>query len=69
MLEYCDYIMTLIRDNLLANDVDEHQLLRSVTRMKYDLHEDGSLATTKKIMHVTDKHMKRYRITVEVEHE
>ena len=67
MLEYCDYIMTLIRDNLLVNDVDEHKILRSVTRMKYDLHEDGSLATTKKIMHTTDKNGIRYRITVEVE--
>jgi hypothetical protein len=67
MLEYCDYIMNLIRDNLLANDADEHRMLRSVTRMKYDLHEDGSLATTKKIMHVTDQRGTRYRITVEVE--
>jgi len=31
------------------------------------LHEDGSLATTKKIMHVTDQRGTRYRITVEVE--
>ena len=67
MLEYCDYIMTLIRNNLLANDIDEHQLLRTVTRMKYDLHEDGSLASTRKIMHTTDMNGKRYRITVEVE--
>ena len=67
MLEFCDYIMTLIRENLLAIDADEHKLLRSVTRMKYDLHEDGSLATTKKIMHVTDNDGTRYRITVEVE--
>ena len=67
MLEFCDYIMSLIRDNLLAIDADEHKMLRTVTRMKYDLHEDGSLATSKKIMHVTDDHGVRYRITVEVE--
>lgn len=67
MLEYCDYIMTLIRDNLLGNDVDESKLLRSVTSMRYDLHENGSLASTKKIMHVTDKNNTRYRITVEVD--
>lgn len=67
MLEFCDYIMSLIRDNLLALDADEHKMLRTVTRMKYDLHEDGSLSSTKKIMHTTDDHGVRYRITVEVE--
>lgn len=67
MLEFCDYIMTLIRDNLLANDADEHKMLKVVTRMKYDLLEDGSLNSTRKIMHVTDNYGTRYRITVEVE--
>lgn len=73
MLEFCDYIMSLIRDNLsqfcvlVANDADEHKMLRVVTRMKYDLNEDGSLSSTRKIMHVTDNYGTRYRITVEVE--
>jgi hypothetical protein len=67
MLEFCDYIMGLIRDNLLAIDADEHKMLRSVTRMKYDLNEDGSLSSTKKVIHATDDHGTRYRITVEVE--
>ena len=67
MLEFCDYIMSLIRDNLLALDADEHKMLRTVTRMKYDLNEDGSLSSTKKVIHTTDDHGVRYRITVEVE--
>ena len=67
MLEYCDYIMTLIRDNLLAIDVDDDRLLRSVSQMKYDLSVDGVMESTKKIMHVTDKNNVRYRITVETE--
>jgi hypothetical protein len=67
MLEYCDYIMTLIRDNLLAIDVDDCKLLRSVSQMKYDLSVDGVMESTKKIMHVTDKNNIRYRITVEVD--
>ena len=67
MLEYCDYIMTLIRDNLLAIDVDDDKLLRSVSQMKYDLSVDGVMESTKKIMHVTDKNNIRYRITVEVD--
>lgn len=60
---YCDYIAAMIADNLKA--VDAERLLSSVSRPRYDLAEDGSFLSTKKIVAVTDRYGKTYRITVE----
>ena len=67
MLDYCDYIANLIRTYILANDVDECKMLRSVSKWKYDLGEHGELLSSTKTLHVTDMNQKRYKITIEVE--
>ena len=60
---YCDYIAHTISTNLKA--VDGEKLLSSVDRPRYDLNEDGSLASTTKVIAVEDRFGKKYRITVE----
>jgi hypothetical protein len=67
MFEYCDYIAHLISTNILANDVDDERILKMVSHMKYDLHPEGYMLSTKRIMTVVDKNNKRYKITVEID--
>jgi hypothetical protein len=67
MFEYCDYIAHLISTNILANDVDDERILKMLSQVKYDIHPDGYMMSTKRVMTVVDKNNKRYKITVEVD--
>lgn len=60
---YCDYIAHTIAANLRADDTE--RFLTSVSRPKYDLSAEGSLASTRKVIQVTDFQGKAYRIIVE----
>lgn len=63
MLAYCDYIASLIRGNLKANDVDK--LLSSVSAPQLHLAASGAFLSTRKTINVEDRHGKQYRITIE----
>ena len=63
MLAYCDYIASLIRGNLKANDVEK--LLSSVSAPKMHLAASGTFLSTMKTIDVEDRHGKKYRVTVE----
>jgi hypothetical protein len=41
-------------------------MLKMVSHMKYDLHPEGYMLSTKRSMTVVDKNNKRYKITVEI---
>ena len=64
-LAYCDYIATIIQNNLKYEDQKDRSMLTSVSKIQYDLNEYGSLASTKKTMVVEDINGKQYKITVE----
>jgi len=64
-LAYCDYIATIIQNNLKYEDQKDRSMLTSVGKIQYDLNEYGSLASTKKTMVVEDINGKQYKITVE----
>jgi len=62
MLEYCDQIASSIK--ILLGD---HTRFR-VDQIKFDLHEEGYLLSTKKVVTVVDTtHDKKYTITIEAE--
>lgn len=62
-LAYCDYIGFLIKKALREHD--EENLLQAVSGVFYALDERGAFTSTTKIMLVTDRNGKHYKITVE----
>lgn len=63
MLAYCDYIAHIISGKLRTHDSEN--LIRMVTKPKYDITSDGKFLSTKKTITVQDVNGKQYRITVE----
>jgi hypothetical protein len=63
MLAYCDYIITIIKTNLLPHDDLAH--IDTVGPINYDLGPNGEFLGTAKTLEVTDMNGKRYLITVE----
>ena len=63
ILAYCDYISHIIQKNLKKNDQDG--LIDVVGKVQFDLNEDGSYRSTKKVMNLVDKHGTGYTITIE----
>lgn len=63
MIAYCDYIVTLIKRTLLAND--DSKMLDVIGHIVYDLGDYGQFLSTKKTLTVTDMNGKAYQITVE----
>lgn len=63
MLAYCDYIVTIIKANLLS--FDDMAKIDTVGPIGYDLGPNGEFLGTKKTLEVTDMNGKRYLITVE----
>lgn len=65
MYAYCDYIASTISKCLKENDHDS--MLHKISKMQWDLDENGSFISTKKTITVVDRYDKKYRITVEEE--
>ena len=65
MLKYCDYIASIISKELKYVDSRDANMLSSVSKMQYDLNEDGSFRSTTKTILVEDINGNRYKITVE----
>ena len=63
ILAYCDYIAHIIQKNLKRND--QESMIDSVGKVQFDLAEDGSYLSTRKIINVVDKHGTAYTITIE----
>jgi hypothetical protein len=63
ILAYCDYIAHIIQKNLKRNDLEG--MIDSVGKVNFDLNDDGSYRSTKKVISVVDKHGTGYTITIE----
>lgn len=63
ILAYCDYISHIIQKNL--KKMDAEALIDVVGKVQFDLNEDGSYRSTKKVINLVDKHGTGYTITIE----
>ena len=61
---YCDKIAEMIKSML--NEYDPDNLIVGCGPVKFDLNDDGTLASTKKTLFVIDYLRRHYKITVEV---
>jgi len=66
MLEYCDYIADRIYNSLFLDSKTAGTKLGVVGRVRLDLkYPEGWLASSKKIMTVTDTNGQKYKVTIE----
>jgi hypothetical protein len=65
MLAFCDYIAFRAQKFLGEITQSGDTYLRDVSKVSFDLDENGSFVSTKKTMTVTDHSGKMYRVTVE----
>ena len=62
MLAHCDYIVTRIARSLQFNDPQE--LIAEMGKIKSDLLSDGTQASSRKTLDLTDVDGKKYQIIV-----
>lgn len=62
MLAFCDYIAERLKRCLALND--PQALIGAIGQIRWDVCPDGSLASTKKAIDLTDINGKKYRITI-----
>ena len=64
-LAYCDYIAEQCRQGIL-NENPAQDLVKDCSFVKFDLHPtEGYMLSTTKMLTVTDKYGKMYKVTVE----
>lgn len=63
-LVYCDYIALVIKEAIAQEATQSGSLLAGCGRVRFDLGEDGSFASTTKFINVADVNGRLYEITV-----
>jgi hypothetical protein len=66
-LKYCDGIAAICRGAIRQwiDSQSDDNAIKSVGNVKYDLHKDGYLLSTKKTISVEDIYGQKYKITIE----
>jgi hypothetical protein len=63
-LVYCDYIAMVIKEAIAQEATQPGSLLAGCGRVRFDLGEDGSFASTTKFINCADVNGRLYEITV-----
>jgi hypothetical protein len=63
-LVYCDYIALVIKEAITQEATQSDSLLSGCGRVRFDLGEDGSFASTTKFINCADVNGRLYEITV-----
>ena len=63
-LVYCDYIALVIKEAITQEATQTDSLLAGCGRVRFDLGEDGSFASTTKFINCADVNGRLYEITV-----
>jgi len=63
-LVYCDYIALVIKKAITQDATQPDSLLAGCGRVRFDLGEDGSFASTTKFINCADVNGRLYEITV-----
>lgn len=63
-LVYCDYIALVIKEAITQEATQPDSLLAGCGRVRFDLGEDGSFASTTKFINCADVNGRLYEITV-----
>jgi hypothetical protein len=63
-LVYCDYIALVIKEAITQEATTPDSLLAGCGRVRFDLGEDGSFASTTKFINCADVNGRLYEITV-----
>lgn len=63
-LVYCDYIALVIKKAITQEATQPDSLLAGCGRVRFDLGEDGSFASTTKFINCADVNGRLYEITV-----
>jgi hypothetical protein len=62
---YADYIVFIIKNALKDPNVDYEAILGHIDKVVFDLDDNGSLNSYKKILRLCDKNGSQYEITVD----